>query len=180
MSYFSNDHVILRAPELSDLEILYKWENNTDLWCTGNNRISISRYVLERYLETAHLDIYESKQLRLMICLTANPEKVVGAIDLFEFEPYDSRAGIGILIADPEDRQHNYAGSALSLMLNYAFNILAIHQLYCHIATDNIASLGLFSKFGFEQVGLLKQWTRWEKGFADQHILQCINPNQNL
>jgi diamine N-acetyltransferase len=180
MSYFSDEHVILRAPELSDLEHLYKWENDTDLWCTGTNRVSISRYVLERYLETAHLDIYEAKQLRLMICATANPEKPIGAIDLFEFEPYDSRAGVGVLIANPEDRQQKYASSALTLLKKYAFNVLGIHQLYCHVASDNEASLALFSKFGFEKVGLLKQWSRWENGFVDQYILQCINSNQNL
>src|ERR1043166_7160915 len=95
--------ISLRALEPSDIDLLYQWENDTDSWLVSNTTTPFSRFVLEQYIATAHLDIYTSKQLRLMVC---NPEnKAVGCIDLFDFEPLHLRAGIGILIADVTERR---------------------------------------------------------------------------
>jgi len=178
MNYLSNARVSLRAPEPTDIDFLYCWENDPSLWCVGNSKAPLSKYILEKYLETAHLDLYEARQLRLMITLTDKPEVAVGAIDLFDFDPYDAKAGIGVLIAQEQDRRHHYASDALSLLTNYAFQLLGIHQLYCHVSANNPESLALFKKHGFIEVGILKDWIRWEQEFVDQHIMQLINPNQ--
>jgi len=178
MSYLSNSRVSLRAPEPSDIDFLYCWENNPSLWCMGSSKAPLSKYVLEKYLETAHLDLYEARQLRLIITLTDKPQIAVGAIDLFDFDPYDSKASIGVLIAEDADRRHHYASDSLSLLIDYAFQLLGIHQLYCHVSSNNVESLALFRKHGFVEAGILKDWIRWEQGFLDQSILQLINPHQ--
>jgi diamine N-acetyltransferase len=178
--YLSNNSVTLRAPEPSDLDILYCWENNPALWCAGNSKMPLSRYVLEKYIETAHLDLYEARQLRLIITLTEQSERAVGAIDLFDFDPLDSKAGVGVLIADLNDRGKHYASESLSLLIDYAFKVLGIHQLYSHVSSNNVASLAVFKKLGFEEAGLLKHWTRWELHYEDQYILQLINPHHQF
>jgi diamine N-acetyltransferase len=180
MSYLSNERVSLRAPEPSDVDFLYCWENNPSLWCVGSTKTPLSRYVLEKYLETAHQDLYEARQLRLIITLTDKPEVAVGAIDLFDFDPYDSKAGIGVLIAEEADRRHHYASDALTLLINYSFQLLGLHQLYCHVSANNTESLALFRKHGFQEVGILKDWIRWEQGFINQHVFQLINPMQKV
>lgn len=180
MSYLSNSNIILRALEPSDIDFLYCWENNPELWCVGNTKAPLSKYLLEKYLETSHLDLYEAKQLRLIITLSENPDIVVGAIDLFDFEPFDSKAGIGVLIADESNRRKHYASEALVLLIDYAFNLLGIHQLYCHVSANNTESLALFRKHGFIDAGVLKDWIRWEHGYVDQFIMQIINPNQKV
>jgi diamine N-acetyltransferase len=176
--YLVNGLVTLRSPEPSDLDVLYCWENDPALWCAGNSRMPLSRYILEKYIETAHLDIYEARQLRLIITLTGKPNIAVGAIDLFDFDPLDSKAGVGVLIADMENRGKHYASESLALLIDYAFKVLGIHQLYSHVSSNNEASLAVFKKLGFEQSGLLKHWTRWELHYEDQYILQLINPHQ--
>jgi diamine N-acetyltransferase len=175
MLYLENKNIKLRAPEPSDLELLYIWENDTSTWYAGTTISPFSRQVLAKYLETAHLDIFETKQLRLMIDLKAGNNRTIGSIDLFDYEPHHNRAGIGILIADKRDRNKGYATDAMTILIAYCFEILGLHQLYCNIASDNKVSLKLFEKFGFEIIGLKKDWTRRGTKYTNEYLLQLIN-----
>jgi diamine N-acetyltransferase len=174
-----NKAVQLRALEPEDLDLLYQWENNPSVWLVSGTFAPFSRFMLQKYLEDSHLDIYQTRQLRLMIGVVGDSEdngKTVGAIDLFDFDPYHHRAGIGVLIADTADRNKGYASSALNLLIHYTFNVLSLHQLYCNIDTDNQISFQLFKKFGFEIVGEKKEWIKGPKGWIGEYMLQLIDP----
>lgn len=175
MNFLESDIIKLRAPEPSDLDSLYIWENDTRVWQAGMTLAPFSRNVLAKYLETAHLDIFETHQLRLIIQLKEDNFRPIGAIDLFDFDPYHNRAGIGILIADDSDRKKGYASETLEIVIKYAFKLLGLHQIYCNIATDNEKSLKLFQKHGFEIVGLKKDWNRRGTNYFDEYLLQLIN-----
>ena len=95
-SFLSNDTITLRAIEPEDIELLFSWENDPEIWEVSHTLVPYSKYILALYIKNADKDIYESKQLRLMID-TADG-KTIGAIDLFDFEPYHSRVGVGLLI----------------------------------------------------------------------------------
>ncbi|MCW3070179.1 MAG: acetyltransferase, ribosomal protein N-acetylase [Bacteroidetes bacterium] len=164
--------VTLRALEPEDIDVLYNWENDPENWAVSNTQTPFSRFVLEQYITTAHVDIYSAKQLRLMIC--DKEGKAVGSIDLFDFEPNHLRAGVGILVADKTDRRKGYASEALELLRNYCFDILNLHQIYCNITTDNESSILLFQKHGFQITGIKKQWIRSGSGYKDELLLQLI------
>lgn len=168
--------IMLRAIEPSDIDLIYLWENDCEIWEVSNTLVPFSRYTLEQYiLSAASSDIYSAKQLRLMIDLQENDTlKTIGTIDLFDFDPHNSRAGIGILI-DEKERGKGYAGQALEKLIDYAFNTLQIHQLYCNINQKNKRSLDLFQNAGFKLVGIKKEWLRIENAFEDECLLQLIN-----
>lgn len=175
MPFLENQIVLLRPPEPSDLDLLYNWENNVEIWNAGLNVCPMSKFVLEKYIESAHLDVFDTKQLRLMIVLKSEM-RVIGNVDLFEFDSFNNRAGVGILIAQNADRQKGYASGALSLLKSYCFDILGLTQIFCNIAADNPASKALFEKHGFVTVGLKKKWTRRGSKFIDEYLLQLLNP----
>ncbi len=171
-------NIKLRAIEPSDLEVLYEWENDPENWLVSNTRAPFSRHTLRRYIETSHQDIYEARQLRLMI--DRNPPvsgepPTVGIIDLFDFDPLHLRAGVGILIARKGDRMQGLASEALSLLVDFAFDSLHLHQLYCNVPEDNDASLKLFRKMGFREAGRKKDWIRNRLTWLDVFLLQKIN-----
>jgi diamine N-acetyltransferase len=176
MPFLENTILRLRAPEPSDLDLLYIWENDTSTWLSGMTLTHFSKFILSKYLETAHLDINETKQLRLMIDLKLPTLRTIGTIDVFDYDQYNNRAGVGILVADPTDRCKGYATEALKLLHDYCFSILGLNQLYCNIATGNESSIRLFQKTGYEIVGLKKQWTRRGNSYVDEYLLQLINP----
>lgn len=180
MTYIA-DEVILRAPEPEDLDLLYVWENDPEIWKVSNTITPFSRYILSKYIESAHLDIYQTRQLRLMIDITGDAEniKTVGAVDLFDFEPLHQRAGIGILIGETAEREKGYADKALKKVIDYAFDTLQLNQLYCNINIDNKKSHLLFKKQGFKEVGIKKKWNKTSQGFVDEILLQLINPQNS-
>jgi len=171
----SNKDINLRSPEPEDLEFLYKWENDPAVWCVSQSLVPYSRYQLKLYLEQAGKDIFETRQLRLMISIPEE-KKTIGTIDLFDYDPFNRKAGIGILIAASEDRKKGYAGLALEKLIEYSFDVLKLHQLYCNITPDNTDSLNLFSKAGFKVNGTKSDWLWKGEYFSDELFLQLINP----
>ncbi len=178
-----NSLIKLRAPELSDIDLLYAWENNMEIWKVSNTLTPFSKYIIKKYIENSHLDIWETKQLRLIIEAKNQNELMnipVGLIDIFDFDPYHLRAGIGILIANKEHKQKGYATESLKVITHYAFKTLQIHQLYCNISSDNTISLQLFQNAGFEVIGTKKSWLKTSNGWQDEILLQIINPKDLL
>ena len=180
MEILKSDNIILRALEPADLDILFEWENDTSIWMVSGTLQPFSRFVLEQYLASAHLDIYAHKQLRLVIDLMDDDEDSdetipIGCIDLFDFDPKNRRAGIGILIGDKDMRGNGYGAEALTLLINYAFKTLDLHQLFCTITPDNEPSLHLFKKLGFEVTGLKQDWIFYNGKWHDEYTLQLIN-----
>jgi len=168
----SNKKINLRALEPEDLEFLYTIENNESFWEISHTQTPFSNYILKQYLENAHQDIFEAKQLRLLI-EEKSTRKRIGMIDLFDFNPQHKRAGIGILI-HPHFQQNGFASEALSLFINYAFTHLGLHQLYANITTDNSKSISLFTKQKFENVGIKKDWILSDGKFKDETLFQLI------
>ena len=65
----------------------------------------------------------------------------------------------------------------LQRVWKYTFNIEDsnhVMQIFVNILTDNTSSIALFSKFGFELVGVKKQWIRVNHQFKDEALYQLI------
>ncbi|WP_417800395.1 GNAT family N-acetyltransferase [Tenacibaculum sp.] len=173
MHTLTGTHIKLRALEPEDLEFLFQIENNESFWEVSHTQTPFSKFLLKQYLENAHLDIYEAKQLRLVIDDKVTG-KSIGMIDLFDFNPQHKRAGIGILI-HPDFQQKGFASEALQLLINYCFTHLHLHQLYANITNDNTNSLHLFEKQNFKQIGIKKDWIFYNGTYKDELLFQLIN-----
>lgn len=169
----------LRALEPEDLELLYEWENNDSYWVISNTITPYSRYILKKYLEDSHKTIYETGQLRLMI--DYKPEKVtIGTIDIFDFDPFNKRAGLGILIADENYRRKGLASMSLTCVIDYCFKTLQLHQLFCNILANNSESIELFKKHGFVVAGEKKDWIKTSERYLNEYMFQLINPQDSF
>jgi len=164
--------IYLRALEKEDLDFLYRLENTTAVWEISGTVTPYSKNVLELYLENAHRDIYDVKQLRLVIC--DDDHKTLGLIDLFDFDPQNKRAGIGLIVLDEADRNKGVGFESLQLLCNYAFKALGLRQLYANILEANASSIHLFQKLGFEQAGIKKDWIYSEGKYKNEILFQKI------
>lgn len=174
MLTLQGNSVYLRALEPEDLEFVYAIENDISIWDLSNTQTPYSRFLIRQYLENAQQDIYEAKQLRLAICKNED-FSTIGLIDLFDFDPKNNRAAIGIVIQQDKNRNIGLGSQTLELLINYAFQQLNLHQLYANISTENEPSILLFTSFGFERVGVKKEWNL-EKGiYKDEALYQLIN-----
>ncbi len=168
-----NDQIRLRAPEPEDLDLLYIWENDTTLWEYGAYYTPFSRFDLKQYLIENKHDIFSDKQLRLMIVDKAT-KAVVGAVDIYDFEPRHRRAEVGILI-DSNHRGRGFGLTALKLLEDYAFGFLNLNQLYAIIPESNKKSIDLFTKAGYIHSGNLNEWLSTGTTFESALLMQNIN-----
>ena len=173
----SSREIILRAVEPSDADMLFVWENNSDIWHISNTLVPFSKHIMKEYAENASADIYSSKQLRLIINL--KKENVdIGAVDLFDFDPYHQRAGVGILIHDEINRNKGYATQAIEIIVKYCFEYLHLKQIHCSVDSENRNSLNLFKNLNFMECGIRKDWFKTKNGWIDEILFQLINESE--
>lgn len=173
MSLLSNKAIYLRALEPEDLDFLFSVENDTEFWEVSATQVPFSKALLKRYIDNAHLDLFEAKQLRLVIA-DRELETAMGLVDLFNYEPMHQRAGIGVMILE-KYRNKGIATQALKLFIEYVFKHLELHQLYANIISENEQSLALFENLNFEKVGIKKDWIKSDGAFKHVELYQLIN-----
>ena len=168
----------LRKIEPSDLPFLYQWENDATMWADSDTHNPLSRHDLHQYIENTTGDIYRDGQLRLIIeesqlsyseadrsseceIRTFNSQlstKVLGCIDLFDFDARNRKAAIGMYIA-PHARGNGVGKQAVQLLLDYAFGHLQLRMLYAIISVHNTTCSHIYEQMGFAASSVLQDWT---------------------
>lgn len=174
-NFFENEQIKLRALEPEDLDFLYQIENDPELWDVSSFNVPYSKYVLKQYISDTQYDVYSDRQLRLII-QHKESDKPIGTVDITDFSMQHSRGEVGIAILK-EYRNKNIGNEALSLLCDYAFRFLHLHQLYAHVATTNLSSLALFHSCDFNDCGVIRDWLHIEDRWTDTLLLQRINPH---
>jgi diamine N-acetyltransferase len=162
------DKIYLRALEPADINFLYHCENDTSVWNVTNTFIPFSKNNLLKYINSQQ-DIYADKQLRLVI-INKQDNQPVGFIDIFDFDPYHMRAGIGILVAGKENRNKGYAREALQIISVYTKNILGLKNLFCNILANNMASIKIFEANNFKKIACKPAWHRQNNEWIDEYF----------
>lgn len=161
----------LRALEPADVDMLYLWENDPDVWRVSGTIAPLSYQRIAQFVEEQNYDLYATRQMRLVIeC----ENMAVGTLDIVEFDPQHLRFGLGILIYAPEARRKGYAHAAIDAIKEYARDTLALKQIWASVAADNEASIALFEGCGFKRCGTRKAWLRRADGYIDQHEYQLL------
>ena len=173
MALLKNETILLRALEPEDLDFLYQWENDADLWQHGSTLTPYSRFTLRNYLSSALTqDVFQSRQLRLMV-VERSSLQAIGTVDLYDIHPIHLRAGIGVFL-DEAYRGKGLRLQVLQLVHEYASRVLLLHQLYAYVPKANLLSYQLFRKCGYEETGVLRSWLKTAKGYLDVYFMQRI------
>lgn len=164
----------LRALEPSDAQILYDWENDPETWNAGSRQWPVSLADIKALIEHSDLDIWQTRQTRLMIESVDNAD-TVGCIDIFDFDPLNMHCSLGVLIR-PDARRKGFATQAVSEICAFAARTLLAHTVMVSVAADNEPSLALFRAAGFSESGRLRGWVRRGDVFVDEVLLQKSLP----
>lgn len=169
----SDGIITLRALEAEDLDVLYRWENDTSEWSSSSVIAPFSRKQLWEYINNYDGDVFSARQIRFMI--VANEEGLrIGMIDLYDFDPVNRRASVGILI-DAGYRGLGYGGLALHILEGYCRSRLGLHQMWVTIECANKASITLFEGAGFRICGRLRSWLKQgDATYSDVFVLQKL------
>ncbi|MCH5326632.1 MAG: GNAT family N-acetyltransferase [Duncaniella sp.] len=168
----SGARIRLRALETIDVDTLFRWENDPAVWDAGSAHAPFSRRQLWDYVNSYDGDIFAARQLRLMIVRTDSDE-TIGTLDLFDFDPANSRCAVGIFIT-PEARGLGFAKEALRSAAYHLRRHLSIHQLYAIVGDDNTPSIALFRAAGFSDTAIIPDWIRRAGSYIPAHLFTLI------
>jgi diamine N-acetyltransferase len=167
---FHRPFVLLRAMEPEDLDLLYRVENDYDLWQVGSTNVPYSRYFLHDYIANTTGDIFTDKQLRLIVT-DRSGKQVIGIADLVNFDPQHLRAEVGLVI-QKAFRGQGYGEAAMEELITYAHDVIHLHQLYALVSLANENCLRLFKSIGFQENAVLKDWLYDGRQYQDVAVLQ--------
>lgn len=160
----------LRAPEKSDIDRMYLWENDPEGWLDAASRAPVSRQQLWNYIESYDGDPLKNGEGRFVI--DRNGE-TVGAVDLTSIDLLNRRAEVSIVI-DPSLRRKGLALETLNLLADYCRIHLGLHQLYAIVRVGNEPSRRLFEAAGYKISGRLRSWVRHGEQYSDAYLLQRL------
>ena len=145
----------LRKLEPADLPFLYQWENDARAWADSDTHNPLSQQDLRNYIDSSTGDIYRDGQLRLII---DDDGETLGCIDLFDFDPRNRKAAIGLYVAD-QARGKGVGQKAVQLLEEYAFHHLNLRLLYAIIATNNMPCTAIYRNMHYIPAANLPHWT---------------------
>lgn len=143
--------IYLRPVAIRDVEVIMEWENNPEFWEVSSTPGPFTRSEIAEFIRSS-VNVFRQNQMRWMICL--HNDMPIGALDLFDFDPAEKSAGIGILIAQKEYRKKGLAQEALHHFIKFADDTLNFKKLHCIIYLDNKDSIQLFERNNFKTTGL--------------------------
>lgn len=166
----SDDLIYLRKIEETDLARTWKWINDPDIFLTIGVHVPVSMTAQRRWFED--LDKSQSK-IVFAICLE-DQDTHVGNISLDLIDYRHRNARISIFVADPDRRGENIGTRAMKLLLEYAFNFLNLHRLYCKTTSGNVGAVNFYKNLGFEEEGILREHEYINGRYEDKIMLGLV------
>ena len=137
----------IRALEIADLPLLYRWENDASAWADSDTHNPLSQRLLREHEGVT-----------------------AGCVDLFDLDPRSRKAAMGLYIS-PEMRGKGLATRAIEWLISYAREFLHLHQLYAIIRCSNAACCAIYRELGFREDAVLKEWVILPDGSYDEAIV---------
>lgn len=172
MNQLKSEKIYLRAIEPSDVDTLFIWENDVENWRVSGTKAPFSRNLLMEFANSPQ-DIFMYKQIRFMICRIED-DKTVGTVDLFDYDPVNRSAGIGILIQSDADKGKGFASEALSIIADYGANILNLKNIFASMHASNEISVKLFEKSNYQLIGTRKK-NLFSKGEWEDELMYQLS-----
>lgn len=160
--------ISLRAPEPSDVDLLYLWENDREQWHTSFATGPLSRHQISEYVDSYGGDIFADGSLRFVIEADG---KAVGTVDVFDFDRRARHAFVGVYVSR-DARGRGYGAGGLRQVIDMMVRRVAVSSLAALVAVDNVASQALFRSLGFVEAGRLAGWLMCDGRWVDALVYQ--------
>lgn len=139
----------LRNLKESDINILYKVENDKTLWKFSNQKEGFTKKILKKYIKIASAEnLFSANQKRFVI--QSFDLNITGFIDLYDYNAEKRNAFIGIVIL----KKFRNKGIGLRSIkhLEKISKSYGIRELNVKVDPINILSIKLFKKSGFRKI----------------------------
>ena len=168
---FEKFRVYLRALEIEDYKITFKWRQDIDIqYGFSDKRVFVSSENERKWIETI---INDFSKVSLGICLKENDE-LIGLSFINEINMHHRTAQTGSMIGDIKFRGKGYGIEAKMLSLYHAFYDRNLNRIWTKILTDNIASIKMCERCNYKREGEFRQ-SRFKNGkFVNEYFYAVL------
>jgi RimJ/RimL family protein N-acetyltransferase len=153
-----------------DAEKFVKWLNDAEVLQT----LGIVDNLWSLETERTYLNgIAQSRDPNFAI-IDRQSDKLIGSCGLFRINAIDRTAECGILIGDRSFWGRGYGEEAMRLMLDYAFNILNLHNVMLNVYAYNERAIKCYEKTGFKRIGTRRQAHVYCGKIYDVHYYEIL------
>jgi len=106
-------------------------------------------------VESLRTDIEEiiTKQQQVFSIVDAENDRLIGRCLLFNIDPVNRSAMLGIFIGEKAYWGKGYGQEATRLLLDYGFNLLNLHNIMLGVFSFNERAIQAYRKVGFKEMG---------------------------
>ena len=98
----------------------------------------------------------------------------IGYANLRDVANPNRTAEFGIYIGETGCHGKGYGTEVTRLVLEFAFTVLGVHNVWLDTVADNLAALRAYEKAGFKEIGRRRQARRRGERFLDVVLMDCL------
>jgi RimJ/RimL family protein N-acetyltransferase len=150
------DRVRLRAIERADLDTLYLWWNDPDLWTLigAKKRLTSQDELLNWY--EGELDKHDVA-LGRTLAIDDDEGHLVGTVWYGSYDAGDRQTTVGLYLGSEASRGQGLGTDALGTLIRYLFEELGLHKTRLFVEVDNAAAIAAYRKLGFVDEGRFRE-----------------------
>ena len=156
MSILYGKHVRLRAVEREDVNKFHEWVNDPEVTRGLALYLPMSFADEENWFTSFARRDQKEKPLAIEIRKGRN-WKLIGNCGVFDLDPVNRSAELGILIGDKSEWNKGYGSETMSLLLRHCFETLNLNRAMLRVYTENIRAVRSYEKAGFALEGRLRE-----------------------
>lgn len=132
-----------------------KWLNDTET----SIGLMTTRFLIEPLEEEEILKKLQKEPYNFSV-IDKETDELLGNAGLMNIDWIDRKAEVGLFLGDPERLGKGYGSDALSLLLDFGFHILNLHNIYLKVYEYNRIARRCYEKVGFREAGRLRESKR--------------------
>ncbi|MGM7701818.1 GNAT family N-acetyltransferase [Pseudalkalibacillus sp. Hm43] len=171
IKFLESKRVYLRPVEEHDLDLFY----TQALWDKEGRRLTgtqavFSRAGVQNWFESISTD---TTRVDLIICLQEN-DQLIGDLSMLEIDHQNRKSVVRISIFEKGCWGSGYGTEAMSLLLDYGFNIFNLNRIGLDVFDYNERGIKSYKKLGFKEEGRIRQDLFYNGEYHDSVLMGVL------
>ena len=148
----NSNRIRLRAMEESDLAFVAAWRSDPEVYEYFYEYLPVSTRQQRNWYEK---QLSDSSEINLVVAKSDGT--AIGTVSIYHIDRRNRKAEWGrLVIGDPAMRAGGIGAEIETLVLEYSFEHLNLHKLYCEVLVENEKVVAMHKKFGFREEGVFR------------------------
>ncbi|HNW24063.1 MAG TPA: GNAT family protein [Candidatus Cloacimonas sp.] len=154
---------------MDDVEKYTEWLNDMEI----GQFVTLSDTVLDIDKEGVLLRKLMDEE-HIFAIVEKDTNKVIGNCGIHNVSQVHRNASLGIFIGEKTFWNQGIGAEAINLLLDFAFNILNLHNIYLSVMSYNKRAIRCYEKIGFKKIGVQREFMFVSGKYHDVYLYDML------